>query len=33
MARRNHEYIYSFDDGFDAVDDIVRLDTDAEPRV
>ena len=33
MARRNHECIYSFDDGFDAVDDVVRLNTDAEPRV
>ena len=32
MARRNLEHLYSFDGGFDAVDDIVRLDTDVEPR-
>ena len=32
MAHRNFEYLYSFDSGFDAVEDVVRLDTDAEPR-
>ena len=32
MAHRNLEHLYSFDGGFDAVDDIVRLDTDVEPR-
>jgi hypothetical protein len=31
MAHRNLEYLYSFDDGFDAVVDVVRLKTDAEP--
>lgn len=31
MTRRNLEYLYSFDDGFDAVDEIARLDTDARP--
>jgi hypothetical protein len=31
MAHRNLEYLYSFDGGFDAVEDVVRRDTDAEP--
>lgn len=31
MNRRNVEYLYSFDDGFDAVDGITRLDTAANP--
>ena len=31
MAHRNLEYLYSFDGGFDAVEDVVRLDTDTAP--
>ncbi|WP_254838935.1 type II toxin-antitoxin system VapC family toxin [Natronomonas marina] len=31
MDRRNLEYLYSFDDGFDAVDEVTRLDTAADP--
>lgn len=31
MQRRNIEYIYSFDDGFDALDSVTRLQTDANP--
>jgi len=31
MTRRNLEYLYSFDDGFDGVDAVARLDTDTRP--
>ena len=31
MQRRNIEYIYSFDDDFDVLDSITRLQTDANP--